>query len=93
MKDIQGNELKILDIVYTCVNGKSKRLREGVVVAIGDTGKTADIASFEDNTIYITGWLNKNNKTAATIVRAGNQDNSRIPKDLLEYLKETSNEQ
>jgi hypothetical protein len=86
MKDIQDNDLKVKDIVYTCVNGRSKRLREGVVMALGDTGKTAEIVSFEDNTRYSQWGIRKNNKTAATIVKAVNQDKKRIPEWIRQEL-------
>lgn len=86
MRDHQDNDLQVGDIVFTCVNGRSKRLREGVVMVLGATGKVAEIASFEDNTHYTHYGVTKNNKTAATIIKAVNQEKKRIPVFLRQEL-------
>jgi hypothetical protein len=88
MKDHQDNTLQVGDIVFTCVEGRSKRLREGVVFTLGKTGKKAEIASFEDNPRKMNWGVWLNNKTSATIIKAVNQDKDRIPKYLMEEMKQ-----
>jgi hypothetical protein len=84
MKDHQDNTLQVGDIVFTCVEGRSKRLREGVVFTLGETGKKAEIASFEDNIRKMVWGVRLHTKTSATIIKAVNQDKDRIPKYLME---------
>lgn len=72
MKDLQGNNLHVGDIVYCCVNGRSKRLTKSRVIEIGPTGKTC----------RLKGTHSFSNKTSATIVKAYNQaDNFDEPID------------
>lgn len=70
MTDLQGNELNVGDIVYCCVNGRSKRLVKTRVMEIAPSGNKCNLGS-RNNMGYVF-----TNKTRATIVKAFNQEDS-----------------